>query len=224
MLIGIGIPSAEKFEAFPLGSTALLLQWKPPFDFDKEFSGYNIYYKDVNIVNEKKWKQINNSKATQTKLSGLKPNTKYHLSIYIITDVGERKRLIMWLCHCLYETIFISFSKKFWYIPVLIIQFKIKISAMNLKLKHKPSTTQNLIHLRSHGCGCLWIIVSEESKWIGDQIFMAIREQIFMWNIKLMANCIGSAHNLLSTKILFSLTNYQSMQRMRWSLYQLMAI
>lgn len=89
-----GVPSSvQSFEAFPLGSSAFLLRWKKPLQPNGQLTGYKIYYEEVSgtAVQSKLEREphISDPRITQTKLAGLKPNTKYRLHIVGTTKAGE---------------------------------------------------------------------------------------------------------------------------------------
>ena len=89
-----GAPSAvDSFDAYPLGSSAFLLQWKKPLQPNGKLNGYKIYYEEVKgtYLGPKMEREphISDPKITRTKLAGLKPNTKYRLHITATTKAGE---------------------------------------------------------------------------------------------------------------------------------------
>lgn len=89
-----GVPGTVlSFEAFPMGSSALYLVWTPPVETNGVLTGYNIQYQTVNntkfgpYIDRKP--QITNPEATNAKLAGLAPDTKYRVYIRATTKVGE---------------------------------------------------------------------------------------------------------------------------------------
>lgn len=89
-----GVPGTVKFfEAYPMGSSALLLIWKPPEYPNGILTGYKIYYQTVKGTNvgpliERK-PQISDPKQLRVKLAGLEPATKYRIHIKATTAAGE---------------------------------------------------------------------------------------------------------------------------------------
>lgn len=85
----------QSFEAFPFGSTAFLLRWVPPLHLLEYIDGYNVYWEDIEqeLCFERK---IYGNSIQQIKLSQLRPNTKYQVSIAYVTDTGEGKRYILY--------------------------------------------------------------------------------------------------------------------------------
>lgn len=89
-----GVPSPVKsIEAFPLGSSAFFLKWKPPPQPNGILNGYRIYYQEVNGTavgaNLERPHQISDPKETSAKLAGLKSNTKYRIHVTATTKAGE---------------------------------------------------------------------------------------------------------------------------------------
>ena len=83
----------DMLECYPMGSSALLLAWKPPKEINGLLSGYRIYYQEVEGTKlgpllERK-PRINNAKSDKAKLAGLKPYSKYRVTIRAITRTGE---------------------------------------------------------------------------------------------------------------------------------------
>lgn len=89
-----GVPSSvQSLEAFPLGSSAFLLKWQKPLQENGRLTGYKVYYEEL-IGTDVKTKlerepHINDARATQAKLAGLKPNAKYRVHIVGTTKAGE---------------------------------------------------------------------------------------------------------------------------------------
>ena len=83
----------DMLECYAMGSSALLLAWKPPKEINGLLSGYRIYYQEVEGTKlgprlERK-PRINNAKSDKAKLAGLKPYSKYRVTIRAITRTGE---------------------------------------------------------------------------------------------------------------------------------------
>lgn len=72
----------QSFDCFSLGSTAVLLQWSPPFELTDLIIGYNIYYEEI-YGEAKRMRNVPvySKCVQQTKISGLKPNTDYRFKI-----------------------------------------------------------------------------------------------------------------------------------------------
>ncbi|UYV67407.1 CHL1 [Cordylochernes scorpioides] len=81
------------FDAYPLGSVALYLIWKRPVEPNGNLTGYNIYYEEVDgtEIGDKMERHppINDPRETRAKLAGLKPNTKYRVTVAARTRAGE---------------------------------------------------------------------------------------------------------------------------------------
>ncbi|XP_031639109.1 neuroglian-like isoform X2 [Contarinia nasturtii] len=73
----------KRLEQIPFGSTALKLKWEPPVRWNSRPFGYNIYYRGIKegYGFPQRKKDIYNPNITETKLYGLRPNTKYQLHI-----------------------------------------------------------------------------------------------------------------------------------------------
>uniref|UniRef100_U5EU82 Putative neuronal cell adhesion molecule n=1 Tax=Corethrella appendiculata TaxID=1370023 RepID=U5EU82_9DIPT len=89
-----GVPSTvQSFEAIPLGSSAFMLKWKKPLQPNGKLTGYKIYYEEVKGTSLEprleRHPHIEDSRVTDAKLAGLKPNTKYRLHITATTKAGE---------------------------------------------------------------------------------------------------------------------------------------
>ncbi|XP_067118775.1 LOW QUALITY PROTEIN: neuroglian-like [Centruroides vittatus] len=81
------------FDAVPLGASAFYLIWKRPLEPNGNLTGYRIYYEEVHGTAlgpkiERK-PPITMPIETRAKLAGLKPNTKYRITIYATTKVGQ---------------------------------------------------------------------------------------------------------------------------------------
>nr|XP_032528918.1 neuroglian isoform X2 [Danaus plexippus plexippus] len=84
--------TVRSFEAYPIGSSAMLLKWDKPLDENGILTGYKIYYQKVTgtalgPLQERK-KEID-PKFDRAKLAGLEPNTKYRIEIRAKTKAGE---------------------------------------------------------------------------------------------------------------------------------------
>lgn len=89
-----GVPSTvQSLQAFPMGSSAFLLQWKKPLLTNGVLRGYRIYYEELTGTEikqrEERVPKINDPNAKQAKLTKLKPETKYRLHIVGFTKEGE---------------------------------------------------------------------------------------------------------------------------------------
>lgn len=82
----------NSFEAYPIGSSAMLLKWEKPHNENGILSGYKIYYKKMSGTQEgplqERKKEIDPS-FDRAKLAGLEPNTKYRIEIRAKTKAGE---------------------------------------------------------------------------------------------------------------------------------------
>ncbi|XP_041975037.1 neuroglian-like isoform X1 [Aricia agestis] len=84
--------TVRSFEAYPIGSSAMLLKWDRPVEENGILTGYKIYYQKVSgtalgPLQERK-KEIDPS-FDRAKLAGLEPNTKYRIEIRAKTKAGE---------------------------------------------------------------------------------------------------------------------------------------
>ncbi|XP_058977900.1 neuroglian isoform X2 [Musca domestica] len=89
-----GVPSpVESLSAYPMGSSAFWLVWKKPLNPNGKLTGYKIYYEEVkgSYVGERREydPHITDPRVTSMKMAGLKPNTKYRISIAATTKAGE---------------------------------------------------------------------------------------------------------------------------------------
>ncbi|XP_049882057.1 neuroglian-like isoform X1 [Pectinophora gossypiella] len=84
--------SVKSFEAYPIGSSAMLLKWDKPVDENGILTGYKIYYQKVTGtklgLRQERKKEID-PKFDRAKLAGLEPNTKYRIEIRAKTKAGE---------------------------------------------------------------------------------------------------------------------------------------
>merc|ERR1719384_1371756 len=83
----------DLLDCYPMGSSALLLQWKEPQEVNGVLTGYRIYYSKVvgtNIGPElEREPRITNNRTDKAKLAGLEPHSKYRVTIKATTDAGE---------------------------------------------------------------------------------------------------------------------------------------
>lgn len=89
-----GVPSTvQSLQAFPLGSSAFMLQWKRPLLTNGKLQGYRIYYEEVTGTalgpRQEREPRILDPDLKQTKLAGLKSDTKYRIHIVGFTKQGE---------------------------------------------------------------------------------------------------------------------------------------
>lgn len=88
-----GVPSTvQSLEAFPLGSSAFMLQWKRPVQTNGKLQGYRIYYSEVKgtelLDRQEREPRILDPNQKQAKLAGLKSDTKYRIFIAGYTKEG----------------------------------------------------------------------------------------------------------------------------------------
>lgn len=89
-----GVPgTVMSLDAVPLGSSALLLIWKPPEQTNGILTGYKIYYQTVKGTKVgpllERQPSITDPKTLRVKLAGLEPATKYRIHIKATTAAGE---------------------------------------------------------------------------------------------------------------------------------------
>lgn len=89
-----GVPSpVESLDAHPMGSSAFWLEWKKPLYPNGKLTGYKVYYEEVkgSYVGERREydPHITDPRITSMKMAGLKPNTKYRISVAATTNAGE---------------------------------------------------------------------------------------------------------------------------------------
>lgn len=81
------------FDAVPMGSSSFYLKWSKPLEINGILKGYRIYYEEVHGTQLgpklEKRPPINDPLATRTKLVGLKPSTKYRITIHATTAKGQ---------------------------------------------------------------------------------------------------------------------------------------
>lgn len=84
----------DSLDCFPMGSSALLLAWKPPQEINGILTGYRIYYQEVTEGSElgpiqERNPRIMKDTTGKAKLAGLKPHSKYRVTIKATTRAGE---------------------------------------------------------------------------------------------------------------------------------------
>lgn len=83
----------DMLECFPMGSSALLLAWSKPEEVNGILTGYRIYYQEVDGTNLgpllEREPRIMKNKTDKAKLAGLKPYSKYRVTIRATTSAGE---------------------------------------------------------------------------------------------------------------------------------------
>jgi len=83
----------DMLNCFPMGSSALLLQWKRPQEVNGILTGYRIYYSKVVGTNIgpvlEREPRIYNNRTDKAKLAGLEPHSKYRVTIKATTNAGE---------------------------------------------------------------------------------------------------------------------------------------
>lgn len=89
-----GVPGpVYKFEASPMGSSALWLQWKKPEKPNGILTGYKIYYQNIKGTKVgplmERQPQIIDSTQLRAKLANLEPGAKYRVHIRATTNAGE---------------------------------------------------------------------------------------------------------------------------------------
>lgn len=86
------------FEAYPLGSSALWLKWKPPQKTNGVLTGYKIYYQRVNgtgfDLKKDREPHIDDPRINSCKLAGLDSDTKYRIHIRATTKAGEGEEYV----------------------------------------------------------------------------------------------------------------------------------
>ncbi|EEC12870.1 neuronal cell adhesion molecule, putative [Ixodes scapularis] len=81
------------FEGIPMGSTGVYLLWKKPLESNGILTGYHIYYEEVRgtQLGPKMERQppVRDPLESRAKLAGLKPNTKYRITLQAATRQGQ---------------------------------------------------------------------------------------------------------------------------------------
>ena len=86
--------SIDSLDCYPMGSSALLLEWKPPQEINGILRGYRIYHQRVTEGSElgpmqEREPRIMKDTTGRAKLAGLKPHSKYRVTIKAETVAGE---------------------------------------------------------------------------------------------------------------------------------------
>ena len=80
-------------ECYPMGSSALLLEWQRPQEINGILTGYRIYYAKVDKSELgpllEREPGIRSNRTTKAKLAGLQPHSKYRVTIRATTAAGE---------------------------------------------------------------------------------------------------------------------------------------
>lgn len=89
-----GVPSTvQSLQAFRMGSSAFMVQWKRPLRTNGDLTGYQIYYQEVNGTNlgplKKRASKTLDPDVEHAKLSELKSETNYRIHVVGLTKVGE---------------------------------------------------------------------------------------------------------------------------------------
>ncbi|KAL3219634.1 hypothetical protein MRX96_030383 [Rhipicephalus microplus] len=89
-----GVPGpVASFEGIPMGSTGIYLLWKRPLETNGVLTGYHIYYEEVRgtQLGPKMERQppVRDPLESRAKLAGLKPRTKYRITIHAATAQGQ---------------------------------------------------------------------------------------------------------------------------------------
>ncbi|CRL00919.1 CLUMA_CG014272, isoform A [Clunio marinus] len=89
-----GVPSTvQSLQAFPMGTSAFMLQWKRPLLTNGILQGYRIYYEEVKGTElgprQEREPRILDPEVKQAKLAGLKSDQKYRIHIVGFTKQGE---------------------------------------------------------------------------------------------------------------------------------------
>ena len=83
----------DMLECFPMGSSALLFQWKSPAEGNFVLTGYRIYYSKVTGTQlgpeMERLPRIFNNMTVKAKLAGLEPESKYRVTIKATSRAGE---------------------------------------------------------------------------------------------------------------------------------------
>lgn len=77
-----------------MGSSSLLVWWEKPVEINGELIGYSVFYEEmigtrVDTKIEKKPRP--NESQTRIKLSNLKPDTNYRITVCALTRAGQGK-------------------------------------------------------------------------------------------------------------------------------------
>ncbi len=84
----------DSLDCYPMGSSALLLAWKPPQEINGILTGYRIYYQTVTEGSElgpiqEREPRIMKDTTGRAKLAGLRAHSKYRVTIKATTSAGE---------------------------------------------------------------------------------------------------------------------------------------
>ncbi|RVE47838.1 hypothetical protein evm_007469 [Chilo suppressalis] len=82
----------RSIQAYPLGSSAMLVKWDKPLDENGILTGYTISYKKMIGTSEgplQHRKKAIDPKLDRAKLAGLEPNTQYRIIVRAKTKAGE---------------------------------------------------------------------------------------------------------------------------------------
>nr|UEK51592.1 neuroglian-like protein [Parasacculina yatsui] len=87
-----GLPSAvDSLEAVPMGSSAFYLLWQPPAEANGVLTGYRVLYQQIDGLRVgpllKRQPSVSNG-TSRAKLAGLRPATKYRISVRAINGAG----------------------------------------------------------------------------------------------------------------------------------------
>ena len=91
-----------------MGSSALLLEWKPPQEINGILTGYRIYSQQVTEGSElgpiqERQPRIMKDTTGRAKLAGLKPHSKYRVTIKATTNAGEGKKNLLLTVHHIFS-------------------------------------------------------------------------------------------------------------------------
>lgn len=89
-----GVPGpVASFSAVPMGSSSFFLKWQRPQDLNGQLTGYRISFEEVHGTQLgprlERDPPITDPQATSVKLNGLKPATKYRITIQATTSKGS---------------------------------------------------------------------------------------------------------------------------------------
>ena len=84
----------DSLDCYAMGSSALLLAWTPPQEINGVLTGYRIYYQQVTEGSElgpimERKPKIMRDTAGKAKIAGVKPHSKYRVTIKATTRPGE---------------------------------------------------------------------------------------------------------------------------------------
>lgn len=91
--VSTGPSAIDSLEAIPMGSSAFFLIWKKPKEPNGILTGYKVQYQEMNDLTLgpllDRTPQISDPRTTRAKLAGLKPSTKYRITVRALTEAGE---------------------------------------------------------------------------------------------------------------------------------------